>query len=197
MLVIRIRLYNPIFHKIYNAMAIEITSLINQLTGELQENAYKASDSLGRIGNDDVVDAMIGLLQHPNPESRILAARTLGLIANNEKALLPLLEAIKDKENSAISGELLMALEEFDVSDQYVELFRLYLFGSYKVSTIAKDLLDYKEFDITPRVLKKALKHWDHFAHNVRHDDAFELRKAEVDEMLADIRAYLDENTGG
>ncbi|MDZ7607482.1 MAG: HEAT repeat domain-containing protein [Cyclobacteriaceae bacterium] len=165
-------------------MAIDITELVNQLTGELRDTAYKASDSLGRIGTEEVVDAMIDLLRHPNPESRILAGRTLGLVPNNGKALEPLLEAIKDKENSDIAGELLTALEGFDISGEYVELFRLYLFGSYKVSMIAKELLDYKEFDITTRVLKKATKHWDHFVHNVRHDEAYELRKAEVEEML-------------
>jgi len=175
-------------------MAIDITELVNQLTGELKENAFKASDSLGRIGSEDVVDAMVDLLNHPNPESRILAARTLGLVTNNGRALEPLLEAAKDKENSTISGELLMALEGFDISGIYVELFRLYLFGSYKVSMTAKELLDYKEFDITPRVLKKAIKHWDHYEHNVRRDEAYELRKAEVEEMLADIRAYLEDN---
>jgi hypothetical protein len=176
-------------------MAIDITELVNQLTGELRDNAFKASDSLGRIGSEQVVDAMISLLGHANPESRILAARTLGLVANNSKALEPILAAIKDKENSAISGELLMALEGFDISSLYVELFRLYLFGSYKVSMTARELLDYKEFDITPRVLKKAMKHWDHYIHNVGHDEAYELRKAEVEEMLADIRAYLEENS--
>jgi len=175
-------------------MAIDITELVNQLTGELKENAFKASDSLGRIGSEEVVDAMIELLRHPNPESRILAARTLGLVTQNEKALDPLVEAIMDKENSSITGELLVALEGFDVSGIYVELFRLYLFGTYKVSMTAKELLDYKEFDITPRVLKKVMKHWDHFVHNSRHDEAYELRKAEVEEMLADIRAYLEEN---
>jgi len=87
-----------------------------------------------------------------------------------------------------------MALEGFDISGIYVELFRLYLFGSYKVSMTAKELLDYKEFDITARVLKKAIKHWDHYEHNVRRDEAYELRKTEVEEMLADIRAYLDDN---
>ncbi len=175
-------------------MAIDITGLVNRLSGELPEDAFKASDSLGRIGSEEVVDAMIGLLGNANPESRILAARTLGLVKNNSKALVPLLEAVKDKENSNISGELLMALEGFDLSGIYVELFRLYLFGNYKVSMIAKDMLDYKEFDITPRVLKKAMKHWEHFVHNVRHDEVFELRKAEVDEMLGDIKAYLDGN---
>lgn len=175
-------------------MAYNIADLVNRLSGELEENAFKASDALGRIGTEEVVDAMVELLRHPNPESRILAARTLGLVENNRRALSSLMEAVREKDNAAIAGDLLMALEGFDISDAYVELFRFYLFGNYKVSVIAKELLDYKEFDITPRVLKKATKHWEHYVHNVRHDEAFELRKAEVEAMLADIQAFLNDN---
>ena len=67
-------------------MPIDITAYVQQLSGELNETAYKASDSLGRIGSDDVVEAMIELLDHSNQESRYLAARTLGLVKNKEEA---------------------------------------------------------------------------------------------------------------
>ena len=172
-------------------MAIDISSYVSQLTGELDESAYKASDALGRIGSEEVVDAMIELLNHPYKESRIIAARTLGLVDNNARALEPLLDAVKSKENMEIAGDLLMSLEGFDVSKIYVELFRLYLFGTFKVSTVAKGYLDFKEFDITSRVIKKAEKHWNHYSNNIKHDEVFEIRKKEVDDMLADLRAFL------
>lgn len=175
-------------------MEIDISTLVSKLKGELSENAYKASDSLGRIGTEEVVSAMLDLLNNPNPESKILASRTLGLVENNSNALEPLLEAVKNKGNSEIAGDLLMALEDFNVSDKYVELFRLYLFGTFKLSMVAKNLLDFKEFDITPRVLKKAQKHWDHYTNNVKHDELFELRKIEVKAMLDDLRVFLEEN---
>ena len=172
-------------------MQIDITAYIQQLSEELNETAYKASDSLGRIGSDGVVEAMIELLNHSNQESRYLAARTLGLVKINEKALTPLLEAIQKEENKEIVGDFLAVLEGFDLSGVYVEIFRLYLFGNYRVSMLAKDLLDHKEFDITPRVLKKAQKHWDHYSNNVKQDDLFALRKVEVEEMLKDLKAFL------
>lgn len=173
-------------------MATDITTYVEQLSGELNETAYKASDALGRIGSESVVNSMIGLLIHPYPESRIMAARTLGLVENNGKALTPLLEAIKNKGNSAIAGDLLVPLEGFDLSEKYVELFKLYLFGSYKVTMVAKGLLDYKEFNITPRVIKKAQKHWDHYSNNVKQDEVYALRLMEVEEMLRDLKAFLD-----
>jgi hypothetical protein len=176
----------------YIVMTIDITTLVEQLSGELNDKAYKASDTLGRIGTDSVVDAVIELLNHPYPESRIMAARTLGLIENNSEALEPLLQAIKNKENSNIAGDLLVALEGFDVSSIYVELFKLYLFGSFKISTVSKNFLDYKEFNITPRVIKKAQKHWDHYSNNVKQDEEYALLKIEVEEVLKDLEAYLD-----
>ena len=173
-------------------MPVDISSYVSQLSGELDDNAFKASDSLGRIGSEEVVSAMIELLRHSNPESRIMAARTLGLVQSNQLGLKPLLEAIKSKENSSIAGELMMAMEGFDVSGIYVELFRLYLFGSYKVSLLAKEQLDFSEFDITARVIKKAEKHWSHYSNNVKHDEVYEVRKAEVETMLGDLKEFVN-----
>ncbi len=173
-------------------MKINIESLVQQLSEELTETAYKTSDTLGHIGSVEVVEAMIQLLQHPNSDSRYMATRTLELIENNEAALDPILEAVQNKDNSTQAGNLLAALEGFDVSAKYVEVFKLYLFGSFKVSLVAKNLLDYKEFDITARVLKKAKKHWNHYANNVKHDDAFELRKNEVEDMLDELAVYVN-----
>jgi HEAT repeat protein len=174
-------------------MEDRIEKLVLQLSGTLEDSAYEASDSLGHIGSDEVVQAMIGLLEHPNADSRHLAARTLGLVANNDSALAPLLEAIQKKEHAAQAGDLLTALEGFDVSNHYVPIFKLYLFGGFKTSMIAKELMDYKEFDITPRVLKKAQKHWNHYSNNVKQDELFELRKIEVEEILDSLKEYIDE----
>lgn len=173
-------------------MLINITTYVDRLSNELAGNAYEASDALGRIGSEEVVDAMVILLNHTHSESRFMAARTLGLIKNNSKALEPLLEAIQNKDNSNQAGDLMAALEAFDVSSKYVEIFKLYLFGSFKVSIIAKDLLDHKEFDITARVLKKTTKHWNHYTNNVKQDDSFKLRQTEVEEILEDIKDYID-----
>ena len=175
-------------------MPADIEKYVDQLRGEMDDSAFKASDALARIGTEEVVDAMIELLQHPYAESRIIAARTLGLTKNNAKALQSLMDAVKDPSNKEIAGDLLMALEGFDMSDLYVELFRLYLNGTFKVSTVAKGFLDFEEFDISARTIKKAEKHWNHYVHNAKHDDAFELKKSEVDEMLADLKSFLDQS---
>ncbi len=173
-------------------MSVDIAPLVGQLSGQLNDNAYEVSDALSKIGTDDVVKAMIDLLSNPNKESRFIAARTLALIENNALALEPILIAVNANENKDQAGDLLMALEDFDVSDKYVEIFKLYLFGSFKVSMVAKDLLDFKEFDITARVLKKATKHWNHYCNNVKQDDGFALRKLEVEAMLGELKDYIE-----
>lgn len=173
-------------------MTSEEIELIEIIEDAANPDVYKASDQLARIGSEEVLNAMISRLSHSNEDTRFLAARTLGKIKENELALNPLLEAVQSNENQAIAGDLLMVLEDFDVSDSYIVLFKLYLFGSYKVSKIAKELLDYKEFTITPRVLKKASKAWNHYSNNIKQDDAFDLQKEEVMEMLDGLKQYLE-----
>ena len=167
-----------------------IAQLIQELEDETNDQAYKASDALGRIGSDEVVDAMIDMLSKPGKESRIMAARTLGLVKDTDKGIKPILEAVQNEENKGIAGDLLMALEELDVSDEYVILFKLYLFGTFKVSFVAKGFLDFKEFDITNRTIRKAEKHWKHYTNNVKHDESYELKRIEVEEILGDLRNY-------
>lgn len=162
------------------------------LSGELDDKAYEISDAMARIGSDEAMQAMIQLLGHPEPETRYLAARTMSLMKDNSAGLEPLLSFLQDPLSKGQVGDLLSFLEEFDISGHYVEIFKHYLFGNYKVSMVAKDLLDHKDFEITPRVIKKATKHWNHYTNNVKHDELFALKKAEVEEVLADLQKYVD-----
>ncbi|QSE96467.1 HEAT repeat domain-containing protein [Fulvivirga lutea] len=173
-------------------MPIDEKELLSIIEKGDDEKAFEASDSLGAIGGDETLNHLVSLLKNNNPDVQFLASRTLGLMKNNGAALEPLIEAVNKKDNSAIAGDLLMSLDGFDVSDHYVEIFKLYLFGSFKVSKLAKELLDYKEFNITPRVLKKAKKHWNHYQNNIKQDDAYLLKKEEVEEILDDLQDFLD-----
>ncbi|WP_185152774.1 HEAT repeat domain-containing protein [Fulvivirga aurantia] len=175
----------------------DIQPLINQLKGDLNDDAYQVSDQLAEIGSEEVVKAMVDLMETAeNEESRIMAARTLSLIEENQAALTPLFEAMENPANEDIKGDLVNALEGFDLSQHYVPIFKLFLYGNFRVSRLAKDLLDHEEFEITPRVLKKARKNWNHYANNTKQDDAFALRKQEVENMLADLDAFVENNMG-
>lgn len=173
---------------------MDIANLVEKLKGKLSEDAFEISNKLAEIGSEEVKNQMVQLLECPNLESRIIAARTLSLTPNNSDILETLLIAINHKDNESIVGDLVMFLENFDLSQHYVDVFKLYLFGSFKVSTQAKDFIDHKEFDVTPRVLKKVKKHWNHYTNNVKHDELFDLTKIEVSEILDDLESYISSN---
>ena len=170
-----------------------IDNLIDKMTADSANKAYDFSDQLARIGGKDVLAKMIELLQADNGDVQYLASRTLGLMKDHEEALSPLLEAIFDNKNKNIQGMLAEYLDEYDCSQKFVQLFKLYLFGSVKAAAMAKEVLDYEEFDITPRVIRKAEKQWSHYTGNVKKDELFELKKEEIDAFLGELKALFEE----
>ncbi|WP_143961021.1 HEAT repeat domain-containing protein [Litoribacter populi] len=174
-------------------MEINIDSLLEKMCNPQEEEAYKYADELAEVGGEETIIKLVELIQGADKECAFLAARALSKMENNQSALEPLLEAIHDKENKNQNGAFVQALEGFDISEKFVDVLRIYLFGNFKASAIAKYYLDYTEFDITPRVIKKAEKHWNHFTNNSKLDEAFELKKAEVEEMLSEMKGMFEE----
>ncbi|MBS9524607.1 HEAT repeat domain-containing protein [Litoribacter ruber] len=174
-------------------MEKNIEYLLEKMCNPQEEEAYKYADELAEIGGEEVLQRLITLIKSEDKECAFLAARSLSKIENNQEALDPLLEAIHEKDNKNQNGAFVQALEGFDISSKFVDILRIYLFGNFKASTIAKSYLDYTEFDITPRVIKKAEKHWNHFTNNSKQDEAFELKKAEVEEMLSEMKSMFEE----
>lgn len=171
----------------------EVDQLIVKMRDKEETEAFRYSDKLAKIGNDYVLKKMIELLYDDEYDTKYLAARTLGLMENNEAALEPLLEAINDKRNQHANGGMAEALTHFDCSEKFVDIFRIYLFGNFKVSGIAKTMLDYQEFDITPRTVRKAEKHWNHFSNNTKHDETYEEKRREAESILSDLKALFHE----
>jgi len=71
-------------------------------------------------------------------------------------------------------------------------VFRVYLFGNYKASTLAKDYLDELEFEISPRTIRKAEKHWNHYLHNPEDEESAGLKKSEVELMLKELKELFE-----
>jgi hypothetical protein len=84
-------------------------------------------------------------------------------------------------------------MEEFDLSERFVDIFKIYLFGNFKASTLAKSYLDEVEFDITPRTIRKAEKHWQHYLHNPEDEESVNLKKSEVEPMLLEMKQLFSE----
>lgn len=168
----------------------KIDFLIAKLEDKKEQEAFQYSDELAEIENPYTVSRLISLLENGTPETKYLAARTLSLLEENEAALIPLLEEINKGKNS---GGLAVALEGFDCSQNFVAIFKLHLFGSYKTQAMAKLILDDTEFDITPRVIRKAEKHWKHYANNVKQDDVFALKKNEIETLLNELKSLFED----
>ena len=170
-----------------------VDTLILKLQDPTNDSSYYYSDELGLIGTAYAIEQLLALLSHEDVEVKYLAARTLGLVEENSSAYDALLAAINDKKNKSCSGGLTEALEGFDLSQKFVDIFKLYLFGNLKTSGLAKRLLNYEEFDITPRVVRKSEKHWKHYQSNVKQDEEFELTKLEVEGLLSELKLMFEE----
>ncbi|MFY0591904.1 hypothetical protein [Roseivirga sp.] len=165
---------------------------IAKLSGKLDDESIEASKFLSHLGSIKEVEALSLLLNHKETENRFLAAKTLEDMEANQIALPRLWEAIENPENSEIKGDLMSTLQGYDISLYYVNIFKLYLFGAFKVTRTAENLLDFQDFDITARVIKKAKKQWAHYSNNVKQDDAYTLKKLEVEERLKDLQEFVD-----
>jgi hypothetical protein len=53
--------------------------------------------------------------------------------------------------------------------------------------------LDSVEFDITPRTIRKAEKHWNHYLHNPEDEESVALKKLEVEPMLQELKDLFEE----
>ncbi len=174
-------------------MEKDVAFLIEKMTDKEEKEAFKYAEKLAAIGTDEVFDAVLGLLEHEDWEIAYLAAKTLGKMKQKEKGLDRLMEIIHNRDNVTRSGELVEALEAFDLSHHFVDVLRIYLFGNYKASVLAKEYLDHTEFDITPRIIKKAKKHWHHYQNNVKRDAAYDLKAEEVNEIFQDLENLFEE----
>lgn len=170
-----------------------IENLLAKMCDKQEEEAFKYADMLAEIGGEQVLKKLIPLIKSNDIEYVYLAARALAKIDGNQAALEAVMDAIHDKGNRHQNGALVQALEGFDLSSSFVDLLRIYLFGNFKSSLLAKEYLDYVEFDITPRVIKKAEKHWNHFVNNSKHDEEYRIKKTEIEEMLSEMKGMFEE----
>jgi predicted DNA-binding protein len=174
-------------------MTQTIQNLIQKMCDKDEAEAYIYADKLAQIGTKEVIQALLEVLKSEDIEDAYLAARALSRMENNQEALVSLFEVIHDKKNQNRNGGFVQMLEGFDLTESFVDILRIYLFGNFKASQLAKDFLDSVEFEITPRVLKKAEKHWNHFKNNVNpNSDDFEIKKAEVEEIFQEINELLN-----
>ena len=172
-------------------MQEEIQSLFKKITDPNEQDAYHFADKLGAMADEQAKDKLLELVKGEDWEIAYLACRALSKTSWNEEALDAIFEKIYDRKNKSFQGAFVQILEEFDLSNRFVDVFRVYLFGNFKASTLAKDYLDGIEFEISPRTIKKAEKHWNHYLHNPEDAGSLEIKKTEVEPMLQEMKALF------
>jgi hypothetical protein len=175
-------------------MSEEINKLLVKLCDKDESDAYRYADKLAKINSEEVMQKLLVILKENDMENAYLAARALSKMDRRQEALDSLLEVIHDKKNQHQNGGLVEMLENFDLSEKFVDLFRIYLFGNFKASLLAKSFLDTVEFHISPRILKKAEKHWNHFCHNSNPNEGdYQVKSIEAQEIINEIKEILTE----
>ncbi|GAB3226333.1 HEAT repeat domain-containing protein [Algoriphagus aestuariicola] len=173
-------------------MQEEIQKLFDKMCDPKESEAYYFADKLGGMADEVTKDQLIQLVKGDSWEIAYLACRALSKTPYQEEALEAIFGAIFDKKNKSVQGAFVQILEEFELSNSFVDIFRVYLFGNFKASTLAKDYLDEVEFDITPRTIRKAEKHWNHYIHNPEDEGSLQLKKSEVEPMLKEMKELFE-----
>lgn len=171
-----------------------VTRHFNIIEEGVDDASFISADKLGEIGGLEVIEKLITLLStSTNQNTQYLAARALSKCEGNNEVIAKVFELIKNTKDSFLKSVLTEALSGFDCSEYFVEVFKLFLFGSLKVSAMAKEVLDDQEFAITPRVIRKSEKHFKHYLHNISTDEMFSAKKFEIEEMLSTMKELFED----
>nr|MBI1231547.1 HEAT repeat domain-containing protein [Cytophagales bacterium] len=175
-------------------MEQEIDDLMRKFLDKDESDPYRFGDKLAKIGSPEVREKLIAVVKGGDLDNAFLAAKILGKMEDNAEGLNAVLEVIHSPANRGKNGGLVSLLEDFDLSEKFVDIFRIYLFGNFKAYSLAKEYLDYTEFTITPRTLKKAEKHLNHFLNNAGNEEWFELKKQEAEAILREVVELLSKD---
>ncbi len=170
----------------------ELQKLFDRMCDPKESEAHHFAEKLGSKADEETKNKLIELVKGDNWELTFLAAKALSKTPWNSESLEAIFGAIFDKKNKSLQGTFVQLLEDFDLSESFVDLFRVYLFGNFKASTLAKEYLDSVEFDITPRTIRKAEKHWNHYLHNPEDPDSVVIKKMEVEQMMKELKDLFE-----
>ena len=87
------------------------------------EEVYRNVAVLAKIGGPEVIERLLKMLYEEDLDIQYLAVKTLAQIENNQSALPDLFSAIHDPKLKSRNGSLVEALDGFDVSDHFDNIF--------------------------------------------------------------------------
>ena len=138
---------------------------INQLKKDVFSDDWELVKSsiskLAKIGGDEITLFLIELLEQKESGIRNRAALALEELKDN-RAVEPLIEAIKKPENHEYNGTMVFALESLNCSDKIVEIFRILFEETYESKVSANAILEEQEFEYDKDDYDKVAKFWEH-----------------------------------
>src|SRR5690606_29351933 len=129
-------------------MENNIDYLFDRMLDKNEQEAYKYAEILAKTANSGVFERAVDLLRGEDMDAAYLAAQALGKREISANALAPLLDAIHDWNTRHKNCVLVASLDAFDLRENFVDVLRIYLFGNFKASSLARDYLDHTDFHI-------------------------------------------------
>ncbi|MHA7128801.1 HEAT repeat domain-containing protein [Algoriphagus namhaensis] len=169
------------------------TALLEKMLDPEEKEAYFFADKLGKNADEETRDRLLELIQGNQWESAYLACRALAQSEFADLGLQATLEAVFDKRNKGVQGAFVQVLEHYNLEHSFVDVLKIYLFGNFKASQLAESYLNEVEFDITPRTIRKAEKHWKHYLHNPEDEGSTQIKRDFVEPMLQEMRDLFSE----
>ena len=129
---------------------------------------------------------VISLLKSKNAQIRNSAALTLRDMQDN-KAVKPLMKAIKDPGNKKDCGTLVYALEVLDCSKCLLTLVDLALHGNYEVQNHALTIITEQSFKANPKDISKARAMIEKYLRHPNKCEDYQLLIADLEKHLLRI----------
>lgn len=158
--------------------------LKEEILSEDPDIREKASQSLSKTGDKQVVDFLISLLENKNAGIRNSAALTLKEIGDN-RAVNPLMKAIMHRNNKDNRGTLVHALEGLDCSQLFLPMVNLALLGNYEVQCHALAILKEQSFKVVKDEIVKVHRMIEEYLRSNKKCQNHEL-------LIGELRRYTD-----
>ena len=170
----------------------KIENLKNQILTSNWKVAKLAIDDLVKIGDESVIEFLIGLLDQKDAAIRNKAALALSDLKAHQ-AVKPLLTSIFKPENRNYNGTMVYALQELNCEHLLVEIFQILFYHDYEAKMGAMTILEEQIFSFDEYDLFKIQKMWQEYNENFEKGKGFdnEALRLEIQEVYEGFMKYL------
>lgn len=144
---------------------MKIEQLKKKVFSDDWEIVKSSISELAQIGGDEITLFLIELLEQKESGIRNRAALALEELKDN-RAVEPLIKAIKKPENHEYNGTMVFALESLNCSSKIVDIFRILFEETYESKVSANAILEEQEFQYSNDDYDKVTKMWNNCNNN-------------------------------